>query len=77
MKLDADGAKPAGTLIFKDSNTDATGVTVLNGTTKYADRTVYGRAYMILRDSNGTMVYVYSDTILSGSYNSLTNGGGN
>ena len=77
MKLDADGAKPDNALILKDSNTDAMGVTVLNGTTKYADRTVYGRAYMILRDSSGTMVYVYSDTILSGSYNSLTTNGGN
>ena len=75
MKLDSDGVKPADTLILKASNLDATGVTVLNGTTKYADRTVYGRAYMILRDSAGKMVYVYSDTILSGSYNSLTNGG--
>jgi|GEM_PF-365023 len=77
MKLDANGNRPDNTLILKDSNTDAMGVTVLNGTTKYADRTVYGRAYMILRDSSGTMVYVYSDTILSGSYNSLTTNGGN
>lgn len=38
---------------------------------------MYGRAYMILRDSSGAMVYVYSDTILSGSYNSLTTNGGN
>lgn len=77
MKLDANGNRPDNTLILKDSNTDAMGVTVLNGTTKYADLTVYGRAYMILRDSSGTMVYVYSDTILSGSYNSLTTNGGN
>lgn len=77
MKLDANGNRPDNTLILKDPNTDAMGVTVLNGTTKYADRTVYGRAYMILRDSSGTMVYVYSDTILSGSYNSLTTNGGN
>ena len=77
MKLDANGNKPDDTLILKDSNTEAMGVTVLNGTTKYADRTVYGRAYMILRDSNGAVVYVYSDTILSGSYNSLTTNGGN
>ena len=77
MKLDANGNRPDNTLILKDSNTDAMGVPVLNGTTKYADRTVYGRAYMILRDSSGTMVYVYSDTILSGSYNSLTTNGGN
>lgn len=77
MKLDANGNRPDNTLILKDSNTDAMGVTVLNGTTKYADRTVYGRAYMILRDSSGTMVYVYSDTIRSGSYNSLTTNGGN
>lgn len=77
MKLDANGNKPDDTLILKDSNTEAMGVTVLNGTTKYADRTVYGRAYMILRDSSGAVVYVYSDTILSGSYNSLTTNGGN
>ena len=71
MKLDADGGKPGNTKILKATNTDATGVTVLNGIVSAADRTVYGRAYMILRDSSGTMVYVYSDTILSGSYNSL------
>lgn len=71
MKLDADGVKPGNTKILKATNTDATGVTVLNGIVSAADRTVYGRAYMILRDSSGTMVYVYSDTILSGSYNSL------
>ena len=77
MKLDANGAKPDDTFILKATNTDATGVTVLNGTVSAADRTVYGRAYMILRDSSGDMVYVYSDTILSGSYNSLTTNGGN
>lgn len=71
MKLDADGVKPDNTKILKATNTDATGVTVLNGIVSAADRTVYGCAYMILRDSSGTMVYVYSDTILSGSYNSL------
>lgn len=77
MKLDANGAKPDDTFILKATNTDATGVTVLNGTVSAADRTVYGRAYMILHDSRGAMVYVYSDTILSGSYNSLTTNGGN
>ena len=77
MKLDADGDEPDNTQILKATNTDATGVTVLNGIVSAADRTVYGRAYMILRDSSGTMVYVYSDTILSGSYNSLTTNGGN
>ena len=77
MKLDANGAKPDDTFILEATNTDATGVTVLNGTVSAADRTVYGRAYMILRDSSGAMVYVYSDTILSGSYNSLTTNGGN
>ena len=77
MKLDANGAKPDDTFILKATNTDATGVTVLNGTVSAADRTVYGRAYMILRDSSGAMVYVYSDTILPGSYNSLTTNGGN
>lgn len=77
MKLDADGDEPDNTKSLKATNTDATGVTVLNGIVSAADRTVYGRAYMILRDSRGTMVYVYSDTILSGSYNSLTTNGGN
>ena len=77
MKLDANGNRPDDTFILKATNTDATGVTVLNGTVSAADRTVYGRAYMILRDSSGAMVYVYSDTILSGSYNSLTTNGGN
>lgn len=77
MKLDADGDEPDNTQVLKATNTDATGVTVLNGIVSAADRTVYGRAYMILRDSSGTMVYVYSDTILSGSYNSLTTNGGN
>lgn len=77
MKLDADGDEPDNTKSLKATNTDATGVTVLNGIGSAADRTVYGRAYMILRDSSGAMVYVYSDTILSGSYNSLTTNGGN
>ena len=77
MKLDADGDEPDNTKSLKATNTDATGVTVLNGIVSAADRTVYGRAYMILRDSSGAMVYVYSDTILSGSYNSLTTNGGN
>ena len=77
MKLDADGDEPDNTKSLKATNTDATGVTVLNGIVSAADRTVYGRAYMILRDSSGPMVYVYSDTILSGSYNSLTTNGGN
>ena len=77
MKLDADGDKPDNTQVLKATNTDAMGVTVLNGIVSAADRTVYGRAYMILRDSSGAMVYVYSDTILSGSYNSLTTNGGN
>ena len=77
MKLDADGDEPDNTKSLKATNTDATGVTVLNGIVSAADCTVYGRAYMILRDSSGAMVYVYSDTILSGSYNSLTTNGGN
>lgn len=77
MKLDADGDEPDNTKSLKATNTDATGVTVLNGIVSAADRTVYGRAYMILRDSSGAMVYVYSDTILSGSYNRLTTNGGN
>mgnify|MGYP004684033213 CR=1 FL=1 len=76
FKLDADGVKPAGALSLKGTNLDATGVTVLNGTTKYPERIVYGRAYMILRNNDtGEMRYIYSDTIRSGSYNSLTKGG--
>ena len=76
MKLDSDGARPAGTQILKVANTDLTGVTVLNGTTKYADRVIYGRAYMILHDDVANKVkHVYSNAILFGSYNSLTNGG--
>ncbi len=77
FKLDADGARPAGTSILKGTNLDATGVTILNGLTKFADRTVYGRAYMILQNKvTNENVYIYSDTILSGSYDSLTKANG-
>ena len=47
------------------------GVTRFNGKVGTADTTLYGRGYMILKNSAGEVMYVYADTILSGSYNSL------
>lgn len=71
LKLTADGKAPEGVYEFSGGNNDLNGVTRFNGKVRTADTTLYGRGYMILKNSAGEVLYVYSDTILSGSYNSL------
>ena len=77
LKLTADGTVPEGVYEFIGNNNDLNGVTRVNGKVLTADTTLYGRGYMILKNSAGEVMYVYTDTILSGSYNSLTTNGGN
>lgn len=77
LKLTADGKVPEGVYEFIGNNNDLNGVTRVNGKVLTADTTLYGRGYMILKNSAGEVMYVYTDTILSGSYNSLTTNGGN
>ena len=71
LKLTADGKAPEGVYEFSGGNNDLNGVTRFNGKVRTAGTTLYGRGYMILKNSAGEVLYVYSDTILSGSYNSL------
>ena len=71
LKLTADGTVPEGVYEYSGGNNDPNGVTRFNGKVRTADTTLYGRGYMILKNSAGEVLYVYSDTILSGSYNSL------
>lgn len=72
LKLTADGKVPEGVFESIGNNNDLNGVTRFNGKVRTADTTLYGRGYMILKNSAGEVLYVYADTILSGSYNSLT-----
>ena len=71
LKLTADGTAPEGVYEYSGGNSDLNGVTRFNGKVRTADTTLYGRGYMILKNSANEVLYVYSDTILSGSYNSL------
>ena len=71
LKLTADGTVPDGVYESIGNNNDLNGVTRFNGKVRTADTTLYGRGYMILKNSAGEVMYVYADTILSGSYNSL------
>ena len=75
LKLTADGTVPEGVYESIGSNNDLNGVTRVNCKVRTADTTLYGRGYMILKNSAGEVLYVYTDGILSGSYNSLNNGG--
>ena len=72
LKLTADGTVPDGVYESIGNNKDLNGVTRFNGKVKTAETILYGRGYMILKNSAGEVLYVYADTILSGSYNSLT-----
>lgn len=76
MKLTDEGSVPAGIYEFEGNNTELSGVTLLHAKVGAVDRTIYGRGYMVLKNSSGTMEYVYSDNILSGSYSGLTKIGG-
>ena len=71
LKLTADGTVPEGVYEFIGSSGELNGVTRFNGKVGTADTTLYGRGYMILKNSAGEVLYVYADTILPGSYNSL------
>lgn len=71
LKLTADGTVPEGVYEYSGKDQALNGVTRFNGKVATADTTLYGRGYMILKNSAGEVLYVYADTILSGSYNSL------
>ena len=71
LKLTADGTVPEGVYDYIGRDTALNGVTRFNGKVGTADITLYGRGYMILKNSAGEVMYVYADTIQSGSYNSL------
>ena len=71
LKLTADGTVPEGVYEYSSKDQALNGVTRFNGKVGTADTTLYGRGYMILKNSAGEVLYVYADTILSGSYNSL------
>ena len=76
MKLTDEGSVPAGIYVYEGNNTALSGVTRFNAKTGAVDRTIYGRGYMVLKNSSGAMEYVYSDNILSGNYSNLANIGG-
>ena len=76
MKLTDEGSVPAGIYVYEGNNTALSGVTRFNAKTGAVDRTIYGRGYMVLKNSSGVMEYVYSDNILSGNYSNLANIGG-
>lgn len=71
LKLTADGTVPEGVHKYSGTDQALNGVTRFNGKVGTADTTLYGRGYMILKNSAGEVLYVYADMILSGSYNSL------
>lgn len=71
LKLMADGTVPEGVYEYSGKDQALNGVTRFNGKVGTAETTLYGRGYMILKNSAGEVLYVYADTILSGSYNSL------
>ena len=72
MQFDSNGKLPDGVSAYIGNNLDLNGVTRYDITTKYNDRTFYGRGYMVLESDAGELLYIYTDTIASGSYDSLT-----
>ena len=72
MQFDSNGKLPTGVNAYIGNNLDLNGVTRFDITTKYNDRTFYGRGYMVLESDAGELLYIYTDTIASGSYDSLT-----
>ncbi len=72
MQFDSNGKLPDGVRAYIGNNLDLNGVTRYDITTKYNDRTFYGRGYMVLESDAGKLLYIYTDTIASGSYDSLT-----
>ena len=71
MQFDSNGKLPTGINAYIGNSLELNGVTRLDITTKYSDRTFYGRGYMILKSDAGELLYIYTDTIASGSYDSL------
>ena len=72
MQFDSNGKLPDGVKAYIGNNLELNGVTRYDITTKYNDRTFYGRGYMVLESDAGKLLYIYTDTIASGSYDSLT-----
>lgn len=72
MQFDSNGKLPTGVNAYIGNSLELNGVTRLDITTKYNDRTFYGRGYMVLESDAGELLYIYTNTIESGSYNSLT-----
>lgn len=72
MQFDSNGKLPTGVNAYIGNSLELNGVTRLDITTKYNDRTFYGRGYMVLESDAGKILYIYTDTIASGSYDSLT-----
>lgn len=72
MQFDGNGKLPDGVRAYIGNNLDLNGVTRYDIATKYNDRTFYGRGYMVLESDAGELLYIYTDTIASGSYDSLT-----
>lgn len=72
MQFDSNGKLPTGVNAYIGNSLELNGVTRLDITTKYNDRTFYGRGYMVLESDAGELLYIYTNTIESGSYDSLT-----
>lgn len=72
MQFDSNGKLPTGVNAYIGNSLELNGVTRLDITTKYNDRTFYGRGYMVLESDAGKLLYIYTNTIESGSYDSLT-----
>lgn len=72
MQSDSNGKLPTGVNAYIGNSLELNGVTRLDITTKYNDRTFYGRGYMVLESDAGELLYIYTNTIESGSYDSLT-----
>ena len=72
MQFDSNGKLPTGVNAYIGNSLELNGVTRLDITTEYNDRTFYGRGYMVLESDAGELLYIYTNTIESGSYDSLT-----
>ncbi len=72
MQFDSNGKLPTGVNAYIGNSLELNGVTRLDITTKYNYRTFYGRGYMVLESDAGELLYIYTNTIASGSYDSLT-----
>ena len=71
LKLTDKGTTPDGVHNYESNDRSLNGVTRFNCETSSPDTVVYGRGYMILKNSAGEFLHVYTDAIASGSYNGL------